>query len=451
MKTDAVDQLLTFEEVQLEENTEIPFFHYLAASAMISDIPRAPKGAYYNFKKGFDSTFSETVRRFQQELSEGQSGPATDFLQKIAAHYPQQYDQIFAGLITKYAPALQESLISLLRAMPQELSMRLIPHILEMPTRQAMTNEELRTILAKCNISKQGLFNPTQFPQDVLVLLEDRDFVTVQESLRSGGDRVSAEIDIDKISGDVYVAVTNTYKNEIKTVPFKMNLLGDTDSLTLEVVDDTVSPEIAEQYRNVVAIAIQKAAKVARELNQAEVRKQQAEPLSKTQLDRDARIALYREKKEQQPVNIGDNEELPAVRMSQTLESTPELDKEVPALRVIGLDEETVEAFLKERNIQVIDVEGFMKKMKYYIHVANQTNTFFGKQIITSQYGGQFANIDLREINWLVGGNNALRIIVHHVGNRQFELKGILHKKGTSQQTQFIEKIVRQIHQSDEK
>lgn len=115
-------------------------------------------------------------------------------------------------------------------------------------------------------------------------------------------------------------------------------------------------------------------------------------------------------------------------------------------LRIIGLDVETISSIMAQQKIQGIDPHLIIRKLNHMMENARVSQQMIGKRINLDTVRDLPAEINIRQLNWMMdGGNNGLRVYLEDIGGGAFILRGMLNKKGLSQQQRYIENMALRI------
>jgi hypothetical protein len=229
-------------------------------------------------------------------------------------------------------------------------------------------------------------------------------------------------------------------------LPFRMNYTGELESLRAEMVEGGNIPrEAAEILRKLVFKALEdKVSKAVKErLAKEKISRRNILPETRALepgLSRQDRISRYNsEKQRARKRKVG------SVTSTQKEEFIEEqVAKEERAqmeIKIIGLEYENVEDILVRSGIEDLDPHWVIKKLRQYAEVAAQGKKMLGKRVVlTNNFG-----INLRQINWMIENNRAIRAYLEDVGSGEFILRGILAKKGESMQNRYILNLMHEI------
>jgi hypothetical protein len=170
---------------------------------------------------------------------------------------------------------------------------------------------------------------------------------------------------------------------------------------------------------------------------------------------REERIARYEQRKAEELVKLQkkgramSHQEDMAESTVTFVSDTPEESAAPLKRNIIGLDYQTVRSLLEEERISSVDADTVIKKLGHLVELANVNGKMLGKRISTdilSQSELEGEHINLRQVNWVVdGGVTQIRFYIEDMKQGYFVLRGIMSKKGESQQTRYIRQLLLRI------
>jgi hypothetical protein len=118
------------------------------------------------------------------------------------------------------------------------------------------------------------------------------------------------------------------------------------------------------------------------------------------------------------------------------------------SVTLAGLNAERVAGLLGDQRISGIEPAAVVQKLTYLAGRANATNTSFGQRApLAGIKGGD--QVRLREVKWIAGSHQQVRVYFREGERGNLELVGINDKDGKAQHESYLTKLVRRVNQQD--
>lgn len=471
LRTTGITHVLSTEQ---SRNTEAPFFHYQLAGYMTGEVPYGQDRSRFPYQKAIEKAMVETWSRFQDEIEMGAPSAATEFLQTLAAHYPDHIHELFARSLVRYGnihDAIDEIVIlRQLRDGKSAWDARVVDAVAGLHKRRVITAEEVIAIVSRLpEESAENDRSDEDFLSDATYLLGEESsygFIVSggEIGVKKQGVKADLEVEIDRSSQSVNAVMRWESGQQMRYAPCTLSLSGEPESFSVDVIEGSVEdPVTAGRFRQLIARSIQQERVRAQEKAQQAKAKGQlaaagekpivlrAESEGIPHMTREERIASYREYKDQAKrklktrkafVRSGD------VRMRD--DSSDDSHTRVKELgnvarAVHGLEYDTVTASLREHHIEGVDPHLVIRKLKRELAMAEVRRSMFGEKVNMDVYGDLGKDIDLRQISWILPHSTALRVYLEAMDEGNFRWRGVIRKKSTSQQTRDIQSILEKI------
>ena len=468
LKTKSIISILDKEKELAEQgdDSEIPFFHIVVGGLLTGETGLGVKDAFFDYQSAITKTLEDTFVKFQDEIEEDKTGPATHFLDKLSQHYPEHFPELLAKAVLTHGKKLDSldefNFLQSLTKINTELMHDTWEKIISQPERRVLSTDEVEQ-LSPTSFSPSQETSLEQFMNDVAVLADKGDIYGFTTSIQKLGMRVTdmktdIGIELDTTSEQIAVQLTCVKGNVVRYIPFVLSVSGEKESLQFQTLGSIVPNDHSlNHYRDVVAKAINaevnKIKKIEQGTSKSQVVFTERPQLKTALLTREQRMNLYgsqrvsrkRKKSELRPKRGHDRTFIP--------DPSIDLGAEVqPNMTIVGLTKDNLEAHLTEGGIQVISSASLMKKLVQVIESSQISKKMLGKPVNLDSIGKTAEGINLRQINLVLdGGTNQIRVYLEAVDNGNFVLRGVFLKKGETEQSRYIAQVVRQILQEKEK
>jgi hypothetical protein len=413
--------------------------------------------------------------RFQEEVTEGTPGMATNFLNQLVTFYPEHYPELFARAMLRHEQSAYDvDVLSILRVdtIPAHFRGENPPawlsdvreKIQEAPKRKILTLEEgveLSSLLP--SNEDRGEVTADQVMGDIAVIIGDEDNIGFSTELYKhglvGAGDVIVDIDLDRTSetADVLVDVHDGTVSRI--APLHMNFAADPESLSMDTLFPGKIPDEARAaYRNLIVEVLRiKAEKIRKQQQHTAKRRAQAVPEDKDTeirsgiespgLTREQRIERYEvqklasthRKRRSASEHVHRAPEPGEVFVAATSEASI-------GLTVLGLERDIVAGLLADEKISSVPADTLVRKLDHLVDMAAISQKMFGKRVNLDSVGADAEGINLRQINLVFDDRHtALRVYVEDIGGGEFQLRGIMAKKGDKQQSRYIRGLTQKI------
>lgn len=452
IKTSAVTDLLAMEKERAQQS-EQPFFTYVFGGAMTGEGEKPLKNTHFNYQAAITGTMRETFSRLSDELEDERRGPATEFVDTIAGYYPHQFPELFArSLFTQGRESEKLDTITLLNNLQQrdsDLATGVIAQAEKVGVRRALTAHEVTNYAQYLPESAEQEVSPAACIENAAVIAGDELAYGFTDKVRdrASGKSFSVSVELDTLAESVTAKIGFNFGDKIRYVPFRVSFSGEKESLQLNTLGtDQVTEEALEKYRNVVVDVIGNRAEKIREKEKKATGPQTERPALKISgLTREERMRLYAEskgkteKRKQAPPE--------KVVFQRTTETSDEQRPEQEAIMLHGLDHTNVSQLLADERIEVVTAAEIIEKVETMTEAAKTSKKMLGKKInLRERVGPQAEGINLRQLNWSRnGGLDPIRIYLQDIGSGTFVLRGILNKKGLTQQTKYMKSLTQRI------
>jgi hypothetical protein len=453
VRTNALSSIIHDLRTKEEWGNEKLFREALDEAVSGESAETGTKRVRFNYRSAFEETMVATYVRLQSGSESKNRESALDFMTVLKEAL---VEDTFAQSIRLSARLSDQidvpRLLVALGEQDPDFGQKVTKELLQLKNRPILLSSEVQEIGKSLSRESVGSVQVGEdLTQRIDEILADNDAYSFAISVPKlgynipRGSRYGISIALDAQSQDVTAELVIERDRSVRSLPFSVDYSEVDLVCRTQLIDEDILPTTSrDELIKLVEYAIQyhldslrKRAPSKGVIFKARPVTTIAQPSIQIQT-REERMAEYdrlkassgRKRTGSQDASVS---ELP-VPNGKAIERSHEFQ-----LHIIGLDVDTISDIMTEQKIQGIDPHLIIRKLNHMMENARVSQRMIGKRINLDSVRDLPAEINLRQLNWMMdGGNNGLRVYLEDIGGGTFILRGMLNKKGFSQQQRYI-------------